>query len=76
MTYHLNPELEKIVSPITLILPDGEHLHFTCGIEATKDTFDKNYGIVEIRAVENTVEVTLFERTVPNVSCVGDETFF
>ena len=71
MTYKLEPGLERITSPIVLIFPDHTE-SFSSGEEACKAAFDKRWRVVEIRAVESTVEIKLEEMDTP----IGEESFF
>lgn len=75
MTYKLDPSLEKIVSPVRLVMGD-ETREFENGTAACKAVFDHRYVVAEIRAVEGTVEIGLEEADVPAVSPIGEETFF
>ena len=60
MKYRLNPGIGKLVSPVTLILPDGTRKQFESGAEACEESrFEQRYGIKAIRAAENSIEVEL-----------------
>lgn len=48
MTYKLNPELEKIQSPIVLVLPDGEETEYINGTDLIKQTFESRYAVESI----------------------------
>lgn len=77
MTYRLNPIIEKIQSPVKLILPDRLVREYESGTAASADTFDKNYVISSITAEEGTVVITLSESQTAGSSWVGEEqTFF
>ena len=77
MTYKLNPSLEKIQSPVILILPDGERREYIDGAAVTEDVFNKMLLIDSLRAVGNTVEIKLAEPKVETTTWIGEEqTFF
>ena len=76
MTYKLEPGLGRITSPITLLFPDGHTASFSSGEEACRAVYDRKYRVVEMRAVENTVEIRVEEMTTPIINLVGEETFF
>lgn len=76
MTYKLEPGLVRITSLITLILPNGEKRRYESGEELTGAVFDRKWRVVEIRAVENTVEIRVEPVMVPEINAVGEETFF
>lgn len=72
MAYKLDPGLSRIMSPVSLLFPDGEKRDYRNGSEACEDTFDHSYRVDEIRAVDNVIEIALSEVKSLN----GDETFF
>ena len=72
MTYHMNPEVGKIVSPIRLVLP-GEELSFSSGTELAAYDFESMYVVKSIRAVEGTIEITEAERESGAMTWVGEE---
>ena len=76
MTYKLEPGLGRIMSPILLSFPDGHTASFSSGEEACRAVYDRRYRVVEMRAVENTVEVRLEPAATPEINAVGEETFF
>lgn len=76
MTYKLNPELQLITSPVTLIFPNGARHSYTSGAAVAEKTFNERYRVTEIRAVENTVEINLEPMTTPVINAIGEETFF
>lgn len=76
MTYRLEPGLARILSPITLHFPDHTTCRFSSGEELTGTVFDKRYRVVEMRAVDNTVEIRVEEMAVPEINALGEETFF
>lgn len=61
MTYKLNPALGKIVSPVVMVLPDGNRQRYGSGAELEKAVFKKRYQVKALRAVEDTVELVLAE---------------
>ena len=72
MTYKLEPGLGRIMSPILLRFPD----EISSGEEACRAVYDRKYRVVEMRAVENTVEIRAEEMTTPLINPIGEETFF
>lgn len=77
MTYKLNPSLEKIQSPVILILPDGERREYIDGAAVVEDVFDKMLLINTVRAVGNTVEIKLAEPQMAASTWTGEgQTFF
>ena len=76
MTYKLNPAIAKITSPVTLIFPNGTQHSYASGAAVAEKTFNEKYRVVEIRAVENTVEINLEPMTTPVINAIGEETFF
>lgn len=71
MTYHLEPWIKKIVSPIVLIYPDGERQDFHNGAEVAANIFSEPYRITTIHAIKNTIEISLQDASIPDT-----ETFF
>ena len=60
MTYKLNPEVEKIISPV--VVTDGKNRwEFANGRKAEEAVFDKRYNITSYRAMGDTVEVSVEE---------------
>ena len=60
MTYKLNPEVEKIISPV--VVTDGKNRwEFANGRKAEETVFDKQYNITSYRAMGDTVEVSVEE---------------
>ena len=77
MTYRLNPIVEKIESPVKLILPNETTREYESRAEAGIDKFDKNYQIKSIRAEGSTVVVEMDKADVPVTTWTGEEqTFF
>lgn len=76
MTYKIEPGLGRIMSPILLRFPDGHTASFSSGEEACRAVYDRKYHVVEMRAVENTIEIRLELTAVPEINAVGEETFF
>lgn len=60
MTYKLNPEVRKIISPVNLVI-DGETRHYPNGEALTELTFDKRYRIVSLSAHDGEVVLNLEE---------------
>ena len=75
MTYKLEPGLSRITSPVRLIFPEGSE-EYSSGLAATEAEFDRKWRVVELRAVENVIEVVLEQMDVPAVNPIGEETFF
>lgn len=73
MTYKLDAILQKIASPVTLILPDGNQLAFENGPAAFRTSFNHRYIVNEINAVGDVVTVTLREQSTPAMNWVGEE---
>ena len=72
MTYKLEPSLiERIHSPITLILPDVERLYFKISGELLETAFDRPYRISIIEAEKNSVVLYLEESEVADVPFDG-----
>ena len=78
MTYKLEPGLNRIISPVVIILPDGEKREYGSGVEACEDSFDHSYRVEEIRAVDGVIEIKLKLATTPDATnWTGEEqTFF
>lgn len=72
MTYKLEPGLSRIVSPVVVVLPDGDKKEYGSGADACADTFNYSYRVDEIQAVDNVIEIKLSEVDSLN----SDETFF
>lgn len=75
MTYKLNPEVKKIVSPITVRF-DGvdDVLVFANGIALAEANFEKNYLIESVSARDGTIEITIRENDMVNaLNWVGEE---
>ncbi len=74
MTYHINPELRKIVSPVRVCISSSEEvLEFNSGAELVDHSFEKPYMVGSIRAMGGTVEIELLEKTRVNTSWIGEE---
>ena len=78
MTYKLEPGLNRIVSPVVVIPPDGIKREYNSGAEACEDTFNHCYRVNEIRAVDDHIEIKLILSNTPDATtCTGEEqTFF
>ena len=78
MTYILNPEIQKILSPVVLVFPDGMKLQYESGKAAVDAVFDRKYVISTMRAVNDIFELMLVEQETPNMNWSGEEpsTFF
>lgn len=78
MTYKLNPEIEKIHSPVIIALPDGTISEYDSGSEAAAAVFEKHYVVQSMTAVGDKIELQLSEIRMPDSSTwIGEEqTFF
>ena len=72
MTYKLPPALEKIVSPVRLVM-DDEIREFENGVAACAAVFDHRYVVREIRAAGDEIEVRLKEM---EIAPIGEEQSF
>lgn len=73
MTYKLEPSLiERIQSPITVVLPDDEKLYFRISGEPLETAFDRPYTFSSITAEDNTVVIALEESEVADVPFDGE----
>ena len=70
MTYKLEPILEKIVSTVSLVFPDGSNQIYKDGREAAETVFDRRYVISSMRVAEGKkIEIELIESdNIPSVS--------
>ena len=71
--YKLNPEIQKIMSPVILFFPNGDKQEYDNGKKAAGDTFNRKYMVSEMRAVIEKVEVKLTELEAPNMNWSGEE---
>ena len=76
MTYKIEPGLGRIMSPVVLLFSDGHTAFFSSGEEACRAVYNRKYRVVEMRAVENVVEIKLESMTTPIINPIGEETFF
>ena len=78
MTYKLNPEIQKIYSPIVLTFSDGTKQQYESGKVAADAVFEHKYVISTLRAINDIVELKLVEQEAPNMNWSGEEpsTFF
>lgn len=77
MTYKLEPGLNRISSPVVLILPDGKHMKFENGKMVSQALFDRKYQDIEFKANSNDIEIVLINMDSPSISWIGEEqTFF
>ena len=70
MTFHIEPWVGKILSPVVLLYPDGKRQEFRDGKELMQTIFPEPYTIEEIRVVKNMIELALKQPPPP------DTTFF
>ena len=60
MTYRLNPIIEKIESPVRIVLLDtGQERNYESGSDACADVFNKQYNINSIRAKSGIVVIEM-----------------
>lgn len=72
MTYKLNPEIRKIISPIVLIFPDGTKRQYESGKDAVDAVFDHKYTISTLCAVNDIIELKLVEQEAPIMNWSGE----
>jgi len=61
LTYGIGYDLRKIKSSIDIIFSDGSKKSYKSGEEASADQFEKRYGISELTADNNKIEITVEE---------------
>lgn len=78
MAYKLKPGLNRIVSPVIIILPDGKRIEYSSGTEACKGSFNHSYRVDEIRAMDSSIEIRRKLSEAPDaINWTGEEqTFF
>ena len=72
MTFKLNPEVRKIISPVILVFPDGSQKEYECGSQVADAVFDRRYSISGIKAANNSIILTVQEAEYLN----GTDSFF
>ena len=72
MTYKLNPEIRKIISPIVMIFPDGTKQQYGSGKAAADAVFDHKYLISTLRALNDAIELKLVEQEAPIMNWSGE----
>ena len=72
MTYKLNPEIRKILSPVVLVFPEGSKQWYEDGKAATDAVFDHKYVIFTLRTVNDAIELKLVEQEAPNMNWSGE----
>lgn len=72
MTYKLNPEIRKILSPVVLIFPDGMKQQYLDGNAATEAVFDRKYVVSTIRAEDDIIKLMLVEQETPSMNWNGE----
>ena len=72
MTYYLNPELNKIQSPVSVKIDDVK-LMFSNGKELCEYKFDKHYVVKSIWAKDNVIKIELIENKGTDISWIGEE---
>ena len=73
MTYKLEPGLNRISSPVVLILPDGKHMKFENGKMVSQALFDRKYQAIEFKANSNDIEIVLKNVDSPSILWIGEE---
>ena len=73
MTYKLNPEIQKIMSPVILLFPNGDRQEYDNGKKVAEDAFVCKFIVSEMRAVNGRIEVKLTELDAPNMNWSGEE---
>ena len=76
MTYKLNSIIEKIVSPVRIVLPDKSVREYNSGADAVSDTFDKYLIISSISAENAFVVIEMIENNNPATTWLGEEQSF
>ena len=71
MTYKLDPILEKIESPVAIIMPDNKTIEYENGVQACADSFEIKLGIKRITAENGRIVIELEE-----ISSRGDSAMF
>ena len=61
MKYGIGYDLRKIKSNVEIVFPDGSRKSYKSGEEASDDQFEKRYGISELTADNNKIEITVEE---------------
>lgn len=61
--YYLNPEREKIISPVTVKI-DGDEMKFDNGQELAAHRFSKPYIVKSIRVAGEEIEIDLIEKEI------------
>ena len=74
MTYKLNPEIRKILSPFVLIFPDGMKQQYASGKAAADAVFDHKYVISALLAKNDDIELKLVEQEAPIMNWSGEST--
>ena len=77
LTYKLNPNLEKILSPVIVLFPDGSRQDYKDGSDLVSAVFENKYIISTIQAVKDAVQIELDESSTSSTGWIGEEqTFF
>ena len=76
MTYKLPPDVEKILSPVVLLMPDGTKMRFGSGKEAVSSVFDRKVGIRALRVAGDAIEIQMDEMDRMPVNRVNEEQGF
>ena len=67
MTYKIEPFIEKIKSPVVLVIGEDRR-EFEDGDAACRAVFDRKWKVAKIAAIENKIEVSLEESDEPDQS--------
>ena len=61
LTYKMNPEVEKILSPIKLVFENGDTEMYDDGRQLARAVFDKHYNISSYEVKDNSIEIRVYE---------------
>ena len=67
MTYKLDYMVSKIVSPISLLLPNGEKQDYKNGEALAESTFTEQYQIESIQVDNGVIKVSLRTSNPPDI---------
>ena len=69
----LNAQITQIISPVTVIFPDGQRQEFANGKEAAGKKYNDSYEVRSIRAVDSRIEITLKSIDILPTGWIGEE---
>lgn len=76
MTYKINPIIERIQSPVGLLLPGSVQRSYESGSAACADSFERNLITGKIKAEGSTVVIEMVENQNPATNWTGEEQSF